>query len=87
MSRCSSTTICPSTKFSSKRHLCRRIARSSGIRLQVDVLGAVNEGDRALRELAAVANAPIFSYDDSFLTGEIVGGPMTSVSVYYQNHD
>ena len=49
--------------------------------LQVDVLGAVNEGDRTLRELATVANAPIFSYDDAFLTGEIVGGPMTSVSV------
>jgi signal transduction histidine kinase len=48
---------------------------------QVDVLGAVNEGDRALRELSTVANAPIFSYDDSFLSGEIVGGPMTSVSV------
>lgn len=48
---------------------------------KVDVLGAVNEGDRALRELAAVANAPIFSYDNSFLSGEIVGGPMTSVSV------
>ena len=48
---------------------------------QVDVLGAVNEGDRALRELSTVANAPIFSYDDSFLGGEIVGGPMTSVPV------
>ena len=48
---------------------------------QVDVLGAVNEGDRALRELSTVANAPIFSYDDSFFSGEIVGGPMTSVSV------
>ncbi len=48
---------------------------------QVDVLGAVNEGDRALRELSKVANAPIFSYDDSFFSGEIVGGPMTSVSV------
>ncbi len=47
---------------------------------QVDVLGAVNEGDRALRELSTVANAPIFSYDDSFFSGEIVGGPMSSVS-------
>ena len=47
---------------------------------QVDVLGAVHEGDRALKDLYAVANAPIFSYDDSFFSGEIVGGPMTSVS-------
>ena len=50
------------------------------LQLQVDVPGALNEGDR-LRELSTVANAPIFSYDDAFLTGEIVGGPMTSVSV------
>jgi signal transduction histidine kinase len=47
---------------------------------QVDVLGAVHEGERALKDLYAVANAPIFSYDDSFFDGEIVGGPMTSVS-------
>jgi signal transduction histidine kinase len=47
---------------------------------QVDVLGAVHEGDRALKDLYGVANAPIFSYDDSFFSGEIVGGPMTSVS-------
>ena len=40
---------------------------------KVDVLGAVNEGD--LRKLSTVANAPIFSYDDSFFSGEIVGGP------------
>jgi signal transduction histidine kinase len=47
---------------------------------QVDVQGAVHEGERALKDLYAVANAPIFSYDDSFFNGEIVGGPMTSVS-------
>ena len=47
---------------------------------QVDVLGAVHEGERALKDLYTVANAPIFSYDDSFFNGEIVGGPMTSVS-------
>jgi signal transduction histidine kinase/ABC-type uncharacterized transport system substrate-binding protein len=41
--------------------------------------GEVHEGQRALTELAAVANAPIFTFDDSFLTGEIVGGPMASV--------
>src|SRR5258705_1064863 len=39
----------------------------------------VHEGQRALTELAAVANAPIFTFDDSFFTGEIVGGPMASV--------
>jgi hypothetical protein len=27
-----------------------------------------------------VAKAPIFSFDDAFFGGEIVGGPMTSVS-------
>lgn len=47
---------------------------------QVDAIGAVHEGDRALSELHAVATAPIFSYDDSFFTGEIVGGPMTSAA-------
>ena len=47
---------------------------------QVDALGAVHDGDQPLRQLAAVASAPIFSYDDSFFGGEIVGGPMSSVS-------
>jgi signal transduction histidine kinase len=42
--------------------------------------GEVHDAQRALTELAAVANAPIFTFDDSFLTGEIVGGPMASVS-------
>jgi signal transduction histidine kinase len=51
---------------------------------KVDVRGAANEGDRALRALARVANAPIFSFDDAFLSGEIVGGPMISVSVTSQ---
>src|SRR5262249_24360553 len=48
--------------------------------LQVDAMGTTLEGDRALSELSAVANAPIFSFDDSFFDGGIVGGPMTSVS-------
>ena len=48
---------------------------------QVDAMGTMLEGDRALKELSAVANAPIFSYDDSFFGGGIVGGPMSSVSV------
>jgi signal transduction histidine kinase len=47
---------------------------------QVDAVGAVHEGERALKTLYSVANAPIFSYDDAFFGGEIVGGPMTSVS-------
>lgn len=47
---------------------------------QVDVTGAVHEGERALSLLYAAANAPIFSFDDAFFGEEIVGGPMTSVS-------
>ena len=46
----------------------------------VDAAGAVHEGERALKRLHAVANAPIFSYSDTFLTGETVGGPMLSVA-------
>jgi signal transduction histidine kinase len=48
------------------------------VQLQVDATGATHEGERALKELHAVANAPIFSYDYSFFGGETVGGPMTS---------
>jgi signal transduction histidine kinase len=47
---------------------------------QVDATGAVHEGERALRLLSSVANAPIFSFDDAFFGEGIVGGPMTSVS-------
>jgi signal transduction histidine kinase/ABC-type uncharacterized transport system substrate-binding protein len=47
---------------------------------QVDAAGAVHEGEQALRRLYSVAKAPIFSFDDAFFGGEIVGGPMTSVS-------
>jgi signal transduction histidine kinase len=47
---------------------------------QVDAAGAVHEGERALKALYSVANAPIFSFDDAFFGGETVGGPMTSVS-------
>ena len=50
------------------------------VQSQVDARGTMREGDRALRELAAVANAPIFSYDDAYFDGDIVGGPMSSVS-------
>ena len=47
--------------------------------MNVDVAGVVYEGDTGLKKLYAVANAPIFSYDDSFFGAEIVGGPMHSV--------
>jgi signal transduction histidine kinase len=45
----------------------------------VDAAGVVHEGNTALAQLHAVANAPIFSYDESFFAGQIVGGPMLSV--------
>lgn len=48
------------------------------VQLQVDATGASHEGEQALRELHAVAHAPIFSYDEAFFGGETVGGPMTS---------
>jgi signal transduction histidine kinase len=48
--------------------------------MNVDATGVSYEGDSALRQLYAVANAPIFSYDDGFFGSEIVGGPMYSVA-------
>lgn len=45
----------------------------------VDAAGVVHEGDSALTKLHAVANAPIFSYDDAFFGRELVGGAMQSV--------
>jgi signal transduction histidine kinase len=48
--------------------------------MNVDPAGVIYEGDSGLKKLYAVANAPIFSYDDSFFGQEIVGGPMHSVS-------
>jgi signal transduction histidine kinase len=44
----------------------------------VDAAGVAHEGDRALTRLYGVANAPIFSHDDSFFGKEIIGGPMHS---------
>jgi len=44
----------------------------------VDAAGVVYEGDNTLTKLHAVANAPIFSFDDSFFGRELVGGPMHS---------
>ncbi len=48
--------------------------------MNVDAAGVVHEGDSALKKLHAVANAPIFSYDDGFFGDELVGGPMHSVA-------
>ncbi|WP_298883181.1 sensor histidine kinase [uncultured Bradyrhizobium sp.] len=44
--------------------------------MSVDAAGIVYEGDIALRSLRAVANAPIFSYQDPFFGDGTVGGPM-----------
>ena len=46
----------------------------------VDAAGVVHEGDAPLARLHAVANAPIFSYDESFFGNEIVGGPLLLVA-------
>jgi signal transduction histidine kinase len=43
-----------------------------------DAAGVAHEGDRALTRLYNIANAPIFTHDDSFFGTEIVGGPMHS---------
>ena len=42
----------------------------------VDAAGVVHEGEVPLTRLHAVANAPIFSYDESFFGSAIVGGPL-----------
>jgi signal transduction histidine kinase len=46
--------------------------------LWVDGAGAVYGDKEPLKRIFRVANAPIFSFDQSYLTGEIVGGPMFS---------
>jgi signal transduction histidine kinase len=45
----------------------------------VDAAGVVHEEGKALTQLHAVANAPIFSYTDAFFGREIVGGPHVPV--------
>jgi signal transduction histidine kinase/ABC-type uncharacterized transport system substrate-binding protein len=47
--------------------------------ISVDAAGIVHEGGAALAKLHAVANAPIFSHDESFFGSATVGGPMTSL--------
>ncbi len=46
--------------------------------LAVDGAGAVYGDKEPLKRIYEVANAPIFSYDQIYFTGEIVGGPMFS---------
>lgn len=48
--------------------------------MSVDGAGVAQEGDLALRSVRAVANAPIFSYQEAFFNGETVGGPMHSIA-------
>jgi signal transduction histidine kinase len=44
----------------------------------IDGAGVAHEGDHALTQLYAAANAPIFTTDQAFFGREIVGGPMHS---------
>jgi signal transduction histidine kinase len=46
--------------------------------LAVDGAGAVYGDKEPLKRIYEVANAPIFSYDETYFTGEVVGGPMFS---------
>jgi len=48
--------------------------------LVVDGVGAVYGDKEPLKRISEVANAPIFSFDQIYLTGEIVGGPMFSLT-------
>lgn len=48
--------------------------------MSVDAAGVAHEGDLALRSLRAVANAPIFSFQEAFFDGDTVGGPMHSIA-------
>jgi signal transduction histidine kinase len=46
--------------------------------LTVDGAGAIYGDKEPLKRIYEVANAPIFSFDESYFNGEIVGGPMWS---------
>jgi hypothetical protein len=48
--------------------------------MNVDAAGVVHEEDKALKALHTVANAPIFSFNDTSFGNGIVGGPMHSVA-------
>jgi signal transduction histidine kinase len=47
--------------------------------MSVDSAGVAHEGELALRNLHAVANAPIFSFQEAFFGRDTVGGPMYSI--------
>jgi signal transduction histidine kinase len=47
--------------------------------MSVDSAGVAHEGDLALRSLRAVANAPIFSFQEAYFGRDTVGGPMHSI--------
>src|SRR5882724_10118686 len=47
--------------------------------MSVDAAGVTHEGGIALRNLHAIANAPIFSFQEAFFDGDTVGGPMHSI--------
>ena len=46
--------------------------------LNVDGVGAVYGDKDPLKRIHEVANAPIFTFDESYFNGEVVGGPMQS---------
>ena len=46
--------------------------------LMVDGAGAVYGDKEPLKRIHEVANAPIFTFDESYFNGEVVGGPMFS---------
>ena len=48
--------------------------------LSVDAAGVPHEEGKAMAQLHAVTNAPIFSYSDVFFGQGIVGGPLISIS-------
>jgi signal transduction histidine kinase len=48
--------------------------------MSVDAAGVAHEGDLALDRLHAVANAPIFSFQEAFFGRDTVGGPMHSIA-------
>ncbi|PJG55161.1 ATPase [Bradyrhizobium forestalis] len=47
--------------------------------MSVDAAGVVHDGNVALHRLHAVANAPIFCFEEAFFGRDIVGGPMHSI--------
>src|SRR5918993_1785068 len=48
------------------------------MQLNVDGTGAIYGDKEPLKRISEVANAPIFTYDESYFNGEVIGGPMFS---------